>query len=63
VVGRKDGFGKTSAYAGRVYSFYKGSPGVEIISVEVELMCENPIRFAKAEPQYFDLIVKVLKGL
>jgi hypothetical protein len=60
VMGRLDDFAKTRAYAGREYSDGR-TP--EIISVGVELMWKDPVWFAKTDPGYFDLIVKLLKGI
>jgi len=60
IKGKKDLFGKTRAYAGRVYP--RGEYP-EVISVGVELLWKDAVAFAKADPEYFDAIVKMLKGL
>lgn len=48
----------TDPYSGRIYPH--GS--TEIISMGLEQMWENPARFAKNDPEYFDFIYTTLEG-
>jgi len=58
--GKKDMFNKTRVYAGRVYEDGHAS---EVISVGIELLWKDAAAFAHADPEYFDAIVKMIKGL
>ena len=60
VMGKQDKFGNTRVYAGRMY---ENGRATEVISVGVELMWENPVKFARDDPEYFDAILRMLKGL
>lgn len=64
-VGRKDDFAKTfggdenyAYYAGKQYD----SGSTEILSMGIEQLFRNPVRFAKADPEYFHLVVGLLNG-
>lgn len=48
-----------SFYLGRLYS----SGHTEVISLGVELMLKDPVRFAKIDPEYFKLVNGVLSGV
>lgn len=61
--GRKDKFTEAfglhhAYYVGKDY----GSDGAEIISMGVEKLYEDPIGFAKADPEYFKFILGILDG-
>lgn len=46
-------------------AWYTGKPypdNTEIVSMGVELMYNNPVHFAKTDPEYFDFIMGVLNG-
>jgi SPP1 gp7 family putative phage head morphogenesis protein len=60
VRGKKDDWGKTRLYAGREYPDGR-SP--EVIAVGVELMYLDPVKFARDDPEYFDIIIGLLKGI
>jgi len=63
IVGKKDLFSKSGylrSYAGRVY---EDGHTPEVISVGVEMLWKDPVGFAKADPEYFDAIIRMLKGL
>jgi len=47
-----------AAYAGKEYS----DGMTEIVSMGMELLYHNPVRFAEANPEYFALILSVLQG-
>lgn len=54
-----EAFGHDSAiYVGKQYSHN----ATEIISMGLELMYTDPVRFAKKDPEYFDFIVGVMSG-
>jgi hypothetical protein len=64
-VGRKDDFDKSFGgdqnygyYAGKIYP----SGATEILSMGVEDIYRNPGRLAKLDPEYFALVVGVLRG-
>lgn len=52
-------FGDNAPYVGKRYS--DGS--TEVISMGLEKLYEDPIKFAETDPEYFDFIVGVLRGL
>jgi len=62
-VGLEDKFGKTfgrrssGLYAGKYYP-----ESTEILSMGVELLYNDPVGFAKRDPEYFHFVVSVLKG-
>ena len=35
----------------------------ELLSMGLHMLSENPLVFAKRDPEYFDLIVQILRGL
>jgi len=45
-------------YCGKEY----GDGSTELLSMGMQFLEEDPIKFAKADPEYFNLIVKILKG-
>jgi len=62
--GNKDEFGKALSnidayYAGK--SYRRGS--TEILTMGIEQMFLNPVRFAKKDPEYFKFMVGVLRDL
>jgi hypothetical protein len=77
-VGNKDSFDKVATgrtpskehnnavahYIGKRY--YHGAPGevtsTEVISTGLEILYEDPVRFAQTDPQYFKFILGVIKG-
>lgn len=46
-----------SVYTGKVYH----GDGTEIISMGLERLYANPMKFAKDDPEYFDFLIKVLQ--
>lgn len=61
--GNEDSFGRVfdrnaAFYAGKMYN--DGS--TEILSMGLEKMYENPVAFAKADPEYFKFVLGVLRG-
>ena len=58
-MGKVKGFkdGNSAAYAGKHYN-----GATEIISMGLEELWHDPVRFAKANPDYFDFLLNVLKG-
>lgn len=64
-MGRKDNFGKLwgedssrAYYAGKSY----GDKDTEILSMGLDTLYDDPVGFAKKDPEYFELIVGVLEG-
>jgi hypothetical protein len=53
----KDNF--KEAYAGRVYT---GQKNTEIISMGLESLYRDPIKFAKDDPEYFKFIINAVQG-
>lgn len=54
-----------SVYAGKVYT-HKGLPGeyaTEIVSLGVEWLYAEPEQFAREDPEYFDFMLKLLRGI
>lgn len=54
-------------YVGRIYSRYKDGVvhefyGNEILSMGVEALWQNPISFARKDPEHFDLTLGILHG-
>ena len=66
IVGKKDKWGSVddvnTVYAGRVYSSF-GDRTPEVISVGIEQLWKDPMRFAKNDPEWFDMIVGALKQI
>jgi hypothetical protein len=76
-IGRPDDFGKTmkavyrhqsferqdllAHYAGKRYDRFS-SGATEIVSMGVELMAADAVKFAEADPEYFDLVAGILTG-
>lgn len=58
IVGKKDRF--KNSYTGRVY---RDGSAPEIFSTGVEQLYINPAAFAKSDPEFFDHVVSLLKGL
>ncbi len=52
-------FGNSAAYVGKSYEW--GS--TEVISMGVEALYDNPIGFARRDPEYFKFIVGTLRGI
>jgi SPP1 gp7 family putative phage head morphogenesis protein len=59
IQGKRDKFGKVSYYAGRVY---KDGRSPELISVGIEYLWNHPVSFAKKDPEWFNMVISVLKG-
>jgi len=59
-VAKKDKF--MNAYMGRIYKVQDTYYGTEIFSMGLQYMYERPAEFAGADPEYFDLIYKALRG-
>ena len=62
-IGNPDGWGKTfgenhAAYIGKDY----GDHATEVISMGVEMLYKDPVKFAQNDPEYFKFIVGVLRG-
>jgi len=57
---KPDKWANTRLYAGRVYD---DGHTPEVISVGIELLWKDAAGFARADPEYFNAIVKMLKGL
>jgi len=54
---RKDDF--FDSYCGLDY----GGDATELLSMGIEFLYKDPIAFAKADPEHFDFIIQILKGL
>lgn len=59
-VGKKDKFGNVNVYAGRVY---EDGRHPEVIAVGIEELWDDPIGFAKKDPEWFDMVISALKGI
>jgi SPP1 gp7 family putative phage head morphogenesis protein len=63
-------WGKTKAYAGKVYegqvghvnATYRNRGATETLSMGMELFYDDPRALMKADPEFFDLIVDILHG-
>ncbi len=60
VRGKKDKFKRYSEYAGRIY---EDGRTPEIVSVGIEFIWKSPYTAAKKDPEWFNFIIKNLKGL
>ena len=60
VKGKKDHWSRFNVYAGREYSDGR-TP--EVISVGVEYVWKNPLSAAKKDPEWFNMVISVLKGI
>jgi SPP1 gp7 family putative phage head morphogenesis protein len=58
--GKKDKWDSVNLYAGRVYP---NGIHPEVIAVGIENLWNNPLNFAKRDPEWFDMVVGALKGL
>ena len=62
-VGRVDNFaavfGKRAAYVGKQY---ENDYATEVLSMGLEEMYRDPVGFAKADPDYFDFVVGVMRS-
>lgn len=60
--GRKDNFegafGSQSYYVGKDY----GGRATEILSMGLQKLYEDPAKFARADPEYFNFVVDILHG-
>ncbi len=56
------GRGDKAAYAGKRYSGGPNDGATEITSMGLQALLENPVEFAKNDPEYFALIVGCLQG-
>jgi hypothetical protein len=49
-----------SAYAGK---FYRAGDATEIVTMGIQALYEDPVRFAIRDPEYFDFIVNLMRGV
>lgn len=61
-IGAKDDFAKLFGNVGAAYTGRFYHDGTEIISMGVQRLNEDPVQFAKVDPEYFKFIVGILRG-
>ncbi|MGN0015426.1 MAG: hypothetical protein ACI37T_08425, partial [Candidatus Gastranaerophilaceae bacterium] len=59
-VAKKDNF--FSPYCGKIYKINNKYYGTEILSMGIEELLSNPIKFYKNDKEYFKFVINVLKG-
>jgi len=57
-LGTIGGVGRNTYYAAKTY----GDHATEMISVGVESLYDDPVKFAKESPRYFDFMINALRG-
>lgn len=61
-VGRDDDFGKAFGFGARYVGKHYKSDDTEVVSMGLEKMYNDPVRFAKQDPQYFKFMLGMLDG-
>lgn len=52
-----------SVYSGKRYDYlYQGHGSTELLTMGVQRYLTNPVLFAEQDPEYFDLVVDILRG-
>lgn len=61
--GKVDNFATYNVYAGRIYPRYGKDHTPEIMSVGIETIYRDPVHAAKADPEWFNMMIRTMKRL